>query len=52
MLEMGTMYLPLNKNWSRYIQNCTNAYEDVNNIVQNLLIKSANEACEYMANKK
>lgn len=47
MLEMSTMYLPINKNWERFIDNCQNAYDDAQNILKNLLVKSANQACEF-----
>ena len=52
MLEMGTMYLPVNQNWTHYIENCDSAYEDMEHISKNLLIKCANEACLYFENKK
>jgi hypothetical protein len=52
MLEMSTMYLPTNKNWFKYIQNCTNAYDDSKYILKKLLEKSANEACEFIDYKE
>lgn len=48
MLEMSTMYLPTNKNWFKYVENCRNAYDDSQYILKNLLEKSANEACEFI----
>ena len=48
MLEMGTMYLPVNQNWLKYIKNCENAYEDVDQNLKNKIEKSANEACELI----
>jgi hypothetical protein len=47
MLEMSTMYLPVNQNWNKYLENCQNAFEDSQNILKNLLEKSANEACKF-----
>lgn len=52
MFEMGTMYLPVNENWQQYIENCDSAYEDMEHISRNALIKCANEACLYFDNKK
>ena len=51
MLEMGTMYLPINKNWQRFVDNCQNSFDDAQYILKNLLVKSANQACEF-ANEK
>jgi hypothetical protein len=47
MLEMSTMYLPINQNWSKYKINCENSYNDTQDILKNFLEKSANEACEF-----
>ena len=52
MLEMSSMYLPINKNWLRYINNCERSYQDMQHIVKNSLVKSANEACEFIHNEK
>ena len=52
MLEMSTMYLPVNQNWLKYINNCENAYQDVEHNLKNLLEKSANEACEFINEKE
>ena len=47
MLEMSTMYLPVNKNWPKYIQNCEKAFNDSENLLKKLLERSANEACKF-----
>lgn len=47
MLEMSTMYLPINQNWFKYIKNCENAFKDSENILKKLLMRSANEACKF-----
>ena len=52
MLEMSSMYLPINKNWLRYIDNCERSYQDIQHIAKNSLIKSANEACEFIHDQK
>ncbi|RNA01848.1 DNA polymerase subunit gamma-1 [Brachionus plicatilis] len=48
MLEMGTMYLPVNKNWKKYIQSCDTAFNDSENVLKKLLERSANEACKFI----
>ena len=48
MLEMSTMYLPINYNWLKYQNNCSNAYDDTQDILKKLLEKSANEGCEFI----
>ena len=52
MLEMSSMFLPINKNWLRYIDNCKRSHQDVQHIVKKSLIKTANEACEFIHNEK
>lgn len=48
MLEMSTMYLPINQNWFKYIKNCENAFNDSENVLKKLLERSANEACKFI----
>ena len=52
MLEMGTMYLPINQNWFKYIASCEKNYEDSEIILKKLLEKSANEACTFINQKE
>ena len=52
MLEMSTMYLPVNQNWNKYLENCQNAYDDAQYILTNLLEKTANETCEFSEQAK
>lgn len=52
MLEMGTMQLPINKNWVRYIDNCKSVYDDLQHIAKNALIQSADEACQFIHNDR
>ena len=49
---MSTMYLPTNKTWFKYIDNCNNAYDDSKYILKKLLVKSVNEACEFIEYKE
>ena len=48
MLEMSTMYLPTDKNWLKYINNCKNAFDDTEYLIKKLLERVANEACEFL----
>ncbi len=52
MLEMSTMYLPVNQNWIKFKNNCQNSHEDTQDILRNLLEKSANEGCEFLDEKE
>ena len=47
MLEMSTMYLPVNQNWNKYLENCQNAFDDSQYVLKKLLETSANEACKF-----
>ena len=51
MLEMSTMYLPVNQNWNKYLENCSNAFEDAQYVLKNLLEKTANDACKFIDTK-
>jgi DNA polymerase gamma 1 len=44
MLEMGTAYLPINKNWERYISQSDQKYRELQKEVAELLQRLANEA--------
>lgn len=46
MLELGSAYLPVNSNWTRYINECNLTYEDLNIESKCLLAERANNACK------
>ena len=48
MFEMGTSYLPVNQNWGRYIHQSNTAFQDMQKESKQLLIRLANDACEYI----
>ncbi|XP_061402848.1 DNA polymerase subunit gamma-1, mitochondrial [Musca vetustissima] len=48
MLEMGSAYLPVNKNWLRYINESDLAYEDLSIEAKYHLASRADEACSLM----
>ena len=52
MLEMSTMYLPVNQNWFKYIESCQNEYDDAQSILKKLLEKSAYNACKQADEKE
>ena len=52
MFEMGTGYLPVNENWDRYVHHANTAYEDMQQESKEILMKLANEACEYLQNER
>lgn len=52
MLELSTMYLPINQNWSIFQQECQSECDDSVYILNNLLEKVANEACEFVGFKE
>lgn len=45
MLELGTAYLPINSNWTRYINEANLTYEDLDIESKTLLSQRANNAC-------
>ena len=45
---MGTSYLPVNQNWGRYIHQSNTAFQDMQRESKQLLIRLANDACEYV----
>ncbi|XP_053678143.1 DNA polymerase subunit gamma-1, mitochondrial [Anopheles nili] len=45
MLEMGSAYLPVNGNWSRYLTEADLAYEDLDLEAKHLLAQRADSAC-------
>ncbi|XP_062539605.1 DNA polymerase subunit gamma-1, mitochondrial [Armigeres subalbatus] len=52
MLEIGNAYLPVNSNWTRYIQESDLAYEDLNIEAKHLLARRADAACRLMHEDK
>ncbi|XP_021694828.1 DNA polymerase subunit gamma-1, mitochondrial [Aedes aegypti] len=48
MLEIGNAYLPVNSNWTRYIQESDLAYEDLDIEAKHLLAQRADAACRLM----
>ncbi|OWF43177.1 DNA polymerase subunit gamma-1-like [Mizuhopecten yessoensis] len=52
MLEMGTAYLPVNKNWGRYIDESNNIYNDLQRELKLSLMKLADEACQLLHSKE
>lgn len=45
MLELGTAYLPVNSNWTRYINDANLTYEDLDIESKTLLSQRADNAC-------
>ncbi|CRK99798.1 CLUMA_CG013106, isoform A [Clunio marinus] len=52
MLELGTAYLPVNSNWTRYINEANLTYEDFDIESKTLLSQRADNACRLMHNEK
>ena len=52
MLEMSTMYLPINQSWPKYNDSCRNIYNETKQTLDRLLEKTANEACEFKNEKE
>lgn len=52
MLEMGSAYLPINKNWLRYINESDLAYEDLSIEAKYHLARRADEACSLLEDEK
>ncbi|CAK8675646.1 unnamed protein product [Clavelina lepadiformis] len=51
MLEMGSMYLPVNGNWNRYIRSCEDEYEGLTLELKRHLQGLMNDACHLIQNK-
>ncbi|XP_039294858.1 DNA polymerase subunit gamma-1, mitochondrial [Nilaparvata lugens] len=45
MLELGSAYLPVNENWTRYIDDSNRTFYDFENETKHLLTQRANHAC-------
>ncbi|XP_075150231.1 DNA polymerase gamma, catalytic subunit tam [Haematobia irritans] len=52
MLEMGSAYLPVNKNWSRFVNEADLAYEDLSIEAKYHLARRADEACALLEDEK
>ena len=52
MLEMGSAYLPVNKNWLRYIKESDLAYEDLSIEAKYHLARRADEACSLLKDEQ
>ena len=52
MLEMGSAYLPVNKNWLRYINESDLAYEDLSIEAKYHLARRADEACSLLKDEQ
>jgi len=48
MLEISMAYLPVNKNWERYLQDSKGTYDDLDKEAKFLLTRRADEACRMM----
>ncbi|KAK3606282.1 hypothetical protein CHS0354_037959 [Potamilus streckersoni] len=48
MLELGMGYLPINRNWERYIEQANATYEDLQRESKLLLMGLANDACQLL----
>jgi DNA polymerase gamma 1 len=51
MLELGTAYLPVNTNWTRYIKESNLTYEDLDIESKTLLSQRADNACRLKHNE-
>ncbi|XP_048481376.1 DNA polymerase subunit gamma-1, mitochondrial [Plutella xylostella] len=52
MLELGSTYLPVNSNWTRYIESSETVFQDLNLESRQLLSLKADEACRLMINEE
>ncbi|XP_038218981.1 DNA polymerase subunit gamma-1, mitochondrial [Zerene cesonia] len=52
MLELGTAYLPVNSNWTQYIDSAETVFNDYKLESQQLLSLKADEACRLMENEE
>ncbi|CAG0897515.1 unnamed protein product [Darwinula stevensoni] len=48
MLEMGSMYLPINRNWNRYLEAAEETYSDMQTELKRLLGRQAQDACSLL----
>lgn len=52
MLELGSAYLPVNYNWSRYLEEAETTYEDLNLESKACLSRKADQVCRLLINEK
>lgn len=52
MLEMGTSYLPVNKNWKKYVNQSQAKFDELQDEVNSTLYKLAADACGLLENER
>ncbi|GAB6028567.1 hypothetical protein CHUAL_002708 [Chamberlinius hualienensis] len=52
MLEMSVTYLPVNNNWQKYLNNSQTVYDALENELKLMLMRLANDACEFLHDQK
>ena len=52
MLEMSTAYLPVDKNWEKYIEDCEETFVDLEKEMKSSLKRLADDACRLMHEKQ
>ena len=52
MLEMSRMFLPINNNWTRFINEAERTYESIDSDIQHVLMQIANDACRLAIDDK
>uniref|UniRef100_A0A665VII3 DNA polymerase subunit gamma-1 n=1 Tax=Echeneis naucrates TaxID=173247 RepID=A0A665VII3_ECHNA len=48
MLEMGVSYLPVNRNWDRYLEDSQDVYEELQREMKKSLMALADDACQLL----
>lgn len=48
MLEMGVSYLPVNRNWGRYLEDSRDVYEELQREMKKSLMTLADDACQLL----
>ncbi|XP_067357780.1 DNA polymerase subunit gamma-1 isoform X2 [Channa argus] len=48
MLEMGVSYLPVNKNWGRYLEDSQDVYDELQREMKKSLMSLADDACQLL----
>lgn len=52
MLELGSVYLPVNSNWQRYLEESESTFDDLNYEAKFTLAKRADAVCHLMHDEK